>query len=255
MEQIQFDNLEISKFDNESDATETQLSNRQINESSNQLILFAACDCTGHGVPGALVSVVCSNALNRAVKEFALTTPAEILDKVNELVKENFINDDDVKDGMDASICSLNTDTGELIWAGANNALWIVKNAKFKVQNETLESGTVQAPSPIGEGWGEVIEIKPNKQPIGKFDNVQPFTNHKIDIQKGDTIYLFTDGYADQFGGPRGKKLGKTKFKEIVLAMQHLSMDEQRKHLLDFHLTWRGTQEQVDDICVIGVRV
>jgi len=79
------------------------------------VILFAACDCTGHGVPGALVSVVCSNALNRAVKEYALTTPAEILDKVNELVKENFINDDDVKDGMDASICSLNTDNGELI--------------------------------------------------------------------------------------------------------------------------------------------
>jgi len=110
---------------------------------------------------------------------------------------------------------------------------------------------------PLGEdlGGAALLEFKPNKQPIGKFDNVQPFANHKIDIQKGDTIYLFTDGYADQFGGPRGKKLGKTRFKEIVLTMQHLSMDEQRKNLLDFHLNWRGTQEQVDDICVIGVRV
>jgi serine phosphatase RsbU (regulator of sigma subunit) len=206
-------------------------------ETVGDWVLFAACDCTGHGVPGALVSVVCHNALNRAVKEYNKIMPAEILDVVAELVLENFSSDDDVKDGMDASVCALNTSTGELYWAGANNPLWLIRHAE-------LDSASV-----------EIIEYKPNKQPIGKFDDRVPYTNHKIEIAKGDTIYLFTDGYADQFGGERGKKLTKAKFKEAILNMQRYNLDEQKKYLLDLHLSYKGTLGQVDDICVIGVRV
>ncbi len=199
-------------------------------ESVGDWVLFAACDCTGHGVPGALVSVVCHNALNRAVKEYNKIMPSEILDCVAELVLENFSTDDDVKDGMDASVCALNTATGELFWAGANNPLWLIRHS-------------------------ELIEYKPNKQPIGKFDDRVPYTNHKIEIAKGDTIYLFTDGYADQFGGERGKKLTKAKFREAILNMQRHNLDEQKKYLLDMHLSYKGNLGQVDDICVIGVRV
>jgi serine phosphatase RsbU (regulator of sigma subunit) len=197
-------------------------------------ILFAACDCTGHGVPGAMVSVVCSNALNKAVNEFGLKDPSKILDKVAELViddlsKNNEVGDE-IQDGMDASLANLNLTTLQLEWAGANNPLWIVR-------------GT------------EIIEIKANKQPIGKTDYLEPFTNHHIQLQKGDTIYLFTDGYADQFGGEKGKKLSKNKFKELLISIQNKSMKEQREALYESHITWRGANEQVDDICVIGVRV
>jgi serine phosphatase RsbU (regulator of sigma subunit) len=131
---------------------------------------------------------------------------------------------------MDASLANLNLTTLQLEWAGANNPLWIVR-------------GT------------EIIEIKANKQPIGKTDYLEPFTNHHIQLQKGDTIYLFTDGYADQFGGEKGKKLSKNKFKELLISIQNKSMNEQREALYESHITWRGTNEQVDDICVIGVRV
>jgi serine phosphatase RsbU (regulator of sigma subunit) len=206
-------------------------------ESVGDWVLFAACDCTGHGVPGALVSVVCHNALNRAVKEYNKIMPSEILDCVAELVLENFSTDDDVKDGMDASVCALNTTTGELFWAGANNPLWLIRHAELDLSSF------------------DIIEYKPNKQPIGKFDDRVPYTNHKIEIAMGDTIYLFTDGFADQFGGEKGKKLTKAKFKEAILNMQRYNLDEQKKYLLDMHLNYKGDLGQVDDICVIGVRV
>jgi serine phosphatase RsbU (regulator of sigma subunit) len=156
------------------------------------------------------------------------------LDKVAELViddlsKNNEVGDE-IQDGMDASLANLDLTTLQLEWAGANNPLWIVR-------------GT------------EIIEIKANKQPIGKTDYLEPFTNHHIQLQKGDTIYLFTDGYADQFGGEKGKKLSKNKFKELLISIQNKSMNEQREALYESHITWRGANEQVDDICVIGVRV
>jgi len=201
-----------------------------VQNDKSLIILFAACDCTGHGVPGALVSVVCHNALNRSVKEYGATEPAAILDKVAELVLDNFSNDDDVKDGMDASLCALNTETGELKWAGANNPLWIVRN-------------------------NELLEFQANKQPIGKFDNRMPYTNHNIKLIKGDTLYLFTDGYSDQFGGEKNRKLTKAKFKNLLISIASKDMKEQREELLNFHVNYKGKEEQTDDILVIGVRV
>ncbi len=198
----------------------------------NSLVLFAACDCTGHGVPGALVSVVCSNALNRTVKEFNIIQPALILDKVAELIVKDFSKDENenVQDGMDISLCALNIETGEMQWSGANNPIWILRDNKL-------------------------IEIKGDKQPVGKYDTMHPFTNHKVPIQKGDTLYLFSDGYADQFGGLNNKKLTKAKFKELILEIQNLNMLNQRNYLYEFHNKYKGRNEQVDDILIMGVKI
>ncbi len=204
---------------------------------SGGAILFAACDCTGHGVPGAMVSVVCHNALNRAVREFGLTKPSEILDKTDELVIENFSTSEElIKDGMDVSLCALNLETKELQWAGANNPLWIVRN--------TQQSNF------------ELIETKADKQPIGMNEDSKPFTNHTLILTSGDTIYLFTDGFADQFGGDTGdKKLTRKRFKELLLSIQNYDMQQQGEELKKFLENYRRTVEQIDDILVIGVRV
>lgn len=205
---------------------------KQLDKEINQLILFAACDCTGHGVPGAMVSVVCHNALNRAVREFGLTQPAAILDKTSEIVKENFSkSEEEIKDGMDISLCAYNPKTNKLQWAGANNPLWLLQN-------------------------GEIIETKADKQPIGRDDNSKPFTNHTFTLQQGDTIYLFTDGFADQFGGDTGrKKLTKKRFKDLILSFQNKSLPEQGDALDRFITDYRKDIEQIDDILVIGVKI
>ena len=201
-------------------------------EKVDNTIYFAACDCTGHGVPGAMVSVVCNNALNRSLNEFSQREPGKILDTTRQLVIENFAkNDDDVKDGMDISLCAFNTSSNELHWAGANNPLWI-----YRYNSQTLD------------------EIRPDKQPVGKAHVVNPFQTHRVQLNQGDVLYLFTDGYADQFGGLQGKKFTRAKFKEILLSIAGKSMQEQQMILADNHRNYKGAEEQVDDICVIGVR-
>jgi tetratricopeptide (TPR) repeat protein len=194
-------------------------------------ILLAAADCTGHGVPGAMVSVVCSNALNSAVKEFDLIEPGEILDKVRELVVETFDRSgSDVKDGMDISLCSLNTKTREMKWSGANNPLWYLQNNELK-------------------------EIRPDKQPIGIYDKVKPFTTHNIKLNQGDTVYLFSDGYADQFGGDKGKKFKYRQIQTKILEFATSSLKEQGNILHNTFEEWKGMLEQVDDVLMIGIRV
>jgi len=213
--------------------------------SGGARILFAACDCTGHGVPGAMVSVVCHNALNRAVREFGLIQPAAILDKTAEIVIENFSkSEENIKDGMDISLASITYDSQskkiELQWAGANNPLWIVRGKG----NSNDASGDV------------LIETKADKQPIGMNEDKKPFTNHSFALQSGDSIYLFTDGFADQFGGDTGeKKLTRKRFKEVLLSIQHLSMNQQGIELDKFITEYRKEVEQIDDILVMGVRV
>jgi serine phosphatase RsbU (regulator of sigma subunit)/tetratricopeptide (TPR) repeat protein len=198
---------------------------------NDETILMAAADCTGHGVPGAMVSVVCCNALNRAVLEFGITEPGKILDKTRELVLETFSRSDkDVKDGMDISLISINPNTRELKWAGANNPLWYVSGERFQ-------------------------EIAPDKQPIGSSFNTKPFTTHRLNLQAGDMIYLLTDGYADQFGGPKGKKFKYKPFKDLVFQNHSLPCAQQKKNLDDAFTSWKEELEQVDDVCVIGIRM
>lgn len=196
-----------------------------------ECILFAVADCTGHGVPGAMISIFCSNALNRAIKEFYLLDPGNILDKVRNLVIETFEKSDmEVRDGMDISLCVFNFKSYELFWAGANNPLWLVREQ-------------------------EMIEYKPDRQPIGKFDNPTNFKTHKIQLKKGDKFYIFSDGLADQFGGEKGKKLKTGKMRELIMAQQSNSMHMQYDIMDKFFDLWKGSLEQVDDICVIGVSV
>lgn len=200
-------------------------------EQLSDTILFAAADCTGHGVPGAMVSVVCNNGLNRAVREYALTAPGEILDKAREIVVEEFDkSEDDVMDGMDIALCSLNG--YHLSYAGANNPLWIIK-----------------------KGTNEILEVKANKQPVGRFQNPESFITHHIDLEKGDTIYIFSDGYRDQFGGEGDKKFKTANFKKLMLSIQNESMEKQRSMINERFEEWKGDREQIDDICIIGVRV
>lgn len=200
-------------------------------EKVGRKILIAVVDCTGHGVPGAMVSVVGNNALNRTIKEFKLTEPALILDKLNSLVEETFEkSENEVKDGMDISLCSFDPDTLQLEWAGANNPIWILN----------------------GEG---MKEIKGDKQPIGKFIHRKPFTSHKIQLKKGDSFYLFSDGLADQFGGPRGKKFKYKQFMNLLIESKSMSKANQKEILLKSLQAWKGDLEQIDDICVVGVEV
>jgi serine phosphatase RsbU (regulator of sigma subunit) len=200
-------------------------------ETVGDLVLFAACDCTGHGVPGAMVSVVCHNALNRAVREFGLTQPAAILDKTAEIVLENFSkSEEEIQDGMDISICSFNTKSKLLEWAGANNPLWFISN-------------------------GNLTETKADKQCIGYNDNIKPFTNHQFNLDKETNIYLFTDGFADQFGGQPERKLTKNRFRELLMGMQHLTIQQQSFELDNFIKNYKNEIEQTDDILIIGVRV
>lgn len=200
-------------------------------EKINDLFFIAAADSTGHGVPGAMVSVVCSNALNRSVKEFNLTETGKILDKTRELVVETFTKSNaEVKDGMDISMLCIDKQSQKIYWSGANNPLWYVQ------QNE-------------------LHEIKADKQPIGKTDNPTAFTTHQIEYQANTTFYLFTDGFADQFGGPKGKKFKYKQFEELLVSINHKTMQEQANILTEKFDNWKGSLEQVDDVCVIGVRV
>jgi serine phosphatase RsbU (regulator of sigma subunit) len=200
-------------------------------ERSGDRIFLAAADCTGHGVPGALVSVICANALTRCVREFRLTDPGQILDKTRELVVETFRKSGtNVQDGMDISLCCFNSGENIIRWAGANNPLWYTEA-------------------------GEMKEIKANKQPIGLTENPLPFTTHEVRIAKNEQFFLFTDGYADQFGGPKGKKFKYTQLTQLLLSNKDLEAQKQKEILQSELSKWRGPLEQVDDICVIGVRM
>ncbi len=201
-------------------------------EDNNDHLFIAAADCTGHGVPGAMVSVVCSNALTRSVKEFNLTDPGKILDKTTELVLDTFSRSaGQVKDGMDISLLCIHKKNRTITWSGANNPLWFI------------------------EKENSVEELKPNKQPIGRSDDPQPFVTHTLSSVAGQTFYLITDGYADQFGGTEGKKLKSKSFKNLLSSISTLPLDEQATVVMQNFNSWKGTYEQVDDVCVIGIKI
>jgi len=197
-------------------------------------IFFSAVDCTGHGVPGALMSIVGYNGLNQAVNEQKLSEPASILKHLSNSVNQSLRkseHDDYVRDGMDIALCKLNFRTMKMEFAGAFNPLLIIRK-------------------------GEELLIKGDRIAIGSMDTVEkPFQNHEVALQKGDCIYIYSDGYADQFGGDLGKKMKTTIMRKKILEVSSLSMPQQQAELEKFLVGWQGSLEQVDDICVIGVRV
>lgn len=194
-------------------------------------VIFSAVDCTGHGVPGALVSIVGNNGLLRAINEFKLTEPNDILDKLREIVIDAFRAEGqaDVKDGMDIALCSIDQKTGILKFSGANNECVIIRN-------------------------GEIIELKPNKQPIGQFIDAKPFNNQEFQLEHNDCVYLYTDGYVDQFGGERLKKFKSRPFKVLLSTIYHLDMEEQYKEIQRTFDAWKHDVDQVDDVCVFAVK-
>ncbi|GIV27853.1 MAG: hypothetical protein KatS3mg027_1667 [Bacteroidia bacterium] len=201
-------------------------------EETDQYIFVAAADCTGHGVPGAMVSVVCSNALTRAVLEEKLTETNQILDKVREIVIEKLSgSDENIRDGMDVCLIRINKQNRKQIqYSGANRPLYIAEN-------------------------NILIEIKPDKQPIGKYEEAMPFTAQQIELKENTTLYLTTDGYADQFGGEKGKKIGTKQFKELLSSLVNKTMEEQKKTLETFYVQWRGEGYQTDDVTLIGIKI
>jgi phosphoserine phosphatase RsbU/P len=198
-------------------------------------VLFAAVDCTGHGVPGAFMSIVGHNQLNYAVNVKKATSPGEILDQLNAGVTSTLSQKSGVttvKDGMDIALCSVDYETQKIEFAGAFNPLYYIQD-------------------------GELKEIKGDKHPIGNYidENLFEFKNNEIQLKKGDKVYIFSDGYADQFGGPKGKKFRYNQFRELLLSIHALPMNEQKIILDETFEKWRGSMEQIDDILVIGLKI
>lgn len=196
--------------------------------------IIAAVDCTGHGVPGAFMSMIGHNLLNQIISENGITAPDQILNALHHGVQaalKQGTNVVDTSDGMDVALCTIDTVKNELQFAGAYRPLYIVNKNKFE-------------------------RIEADKSPIGgsQLDAERKFTSHIIKIKKGDTIYMTSDGYADQFGGKKGKKFMVKRFHEMLLSIQDQSMIEQGKMLETTFETWKGGYQQIDDILVIGIK-
>ncbi len=202
-------------------------------EEKNGKKIIAAADCTGHGVPGAFMSMIGNAFLNEIVNEREITEPGKILSELRFLVIKALKQtgqEGEARDGMDISLLSFSSDS-TVEFAGANNPLWVIRN-------------------------GELQEYAPDKRPIGFFRGQGlPFANHKVDIRKGDSLYIFTDGYADQFGGPKGKKFKYRPMQETLLSIHNRPMAEQGEALSSTFDKWKGNFEQVDDVLFIGIRV
>ena len=204
-------------------------------EETKDRLIFAAADATGHGVPGAMVSVICNSGLSRSLKEFGLEDPGDILNKTREIIVESFEkSDDEVKDGMDIALVSMSKNchpdgSRDILYSGAYNPLWILRN----------ENGVVE-------------EIKADRQPVGKYQLEKDFTTHKIILKKGDKIYIFSDGYESQFGGEKGKKLKSSNLKNFLTSIKDSPMKDQTSLLEKHFEDWRGKIEQVDDVVIFG---
>jgi tetratricopeptide (TPR) repeat protein/serine phosphatase RsbU (regulator of sigma subunit) len=204
-------------------------------EETDHYIFLAVADATGHGVPGAFVSLVCASALNQALQQEGLNSPAAILTRAKTIVTQVLTQEGThLRDGMDIALIRLEKNTpARLTYAGANRPLWIISSQK------------------------ELIEIPPTRQPIGFTDTEKPFEEHEIDLSSRlpAMLYAFTDGFIDQVGGPKGRKLMSKGLREILLEISHRPCPEQEDHLQRFFTAWKGEWPQLDDVTLIGVRL
>lgn len=200
----------------------------------DQKIIMGVMDCTGHGVPGALLSIIGHHAINKTIHELKITRPSEILDSVNSIIKTTLRQDyiSDIKDGMDMALCTLDTKTNIMEYSGANSNLYIVSEDKLKV-------------------------VKACKLTIGgvQEDVGGPPLNHCVQLKKGDCFYLFSDGYAHQFGIETHKKFNTNRFQKLLISIHNNTMEEQKNIMHDTFINWKGDYEQVDDVMILGVRV
>jgi serine phosphatase RsbU (regulator of sigma subunit) len=204
-------------------------------EQVGENVVFSAIDCTGHGVPGALLSIAGFGLLSQAVNEKGLLQPSEILKFLDEGINKRFhmhYKEDQVKDAMDISLCTLNVKTMQLQYSGAYNALYYVSG-------------------------GEMNVIKADAYPIGVNTDgvVDDYTNHSVQLKPGDCVYLITDGYADQFGGPKGRKFMYRQLRELFVSISQLPMAEQYMKIEEAFDKWKGSEDQVDDVLIFGVKI
>ncbi len=216
-------------------------------------VIFAAVDCTGHGVPGAFMSIVGNNLLTQSLTESSVNTPAQALDFLNAGVNKTLrrtIEGVAIRDGMDIAICAINLEKKHLMYAGAKNPLYIIRQKKelmgvLSSEMEILEETDAAV----------LIQIKGDRHPVGNAfeDELKPFTNHSIALEESDQVYVFTDGFADQFGGSGGKKYNYKRFRNFILSICHLSGQEQRMRFGEEFDEWLGETEQIDDVLIIRV--
>ena len=200
-------------------------------EAVNNRIYLAVADCTGHGIPGSMVSVVCNNALNRSVQEFHLKDPNVILNKTRALVIEAFDdNEKTIRDGMDISLCCIDKTTNKLLFSGANNPIIIIRN-------------------------NQLITLEADRQPIGKYSFGKPFTQQEITLTSDDIVYLYTDGFADQFGGERGKKYKSANLVKFFIKNSKLTLRNQKDALEEEFTNWKSDFDQIDDVCIMGFKI
>ncbi len=199
-----------------------------------EVFYLCTADCTGHGVPGALMSMISISRLNESIIEKQLIHPDEILNNTRDGIIASLNPEgstEESKDGMDCVLCAFDFKNNILEFAAANNPLWLVRDK-------------------------QLIEFKADKMPVGKYaGQMLPYTLQKIELQKGDVIYTSTDGFPDQFGGEKGKKFKSANFKKLLLSIHEMSMEKQKEILNETFENWKGELEQVDDVCIIGVKV
>lgn len=205
----------------------------------DQLVYYVTGDCTGHGVPGGFMTMLGLSFLEEIIAGKNIQDPAEVLNMLRHKIINALNQSGDFgesKDGMDITICRLDKTSNKLTYASANNDLYLIRKS---------ETG----------GRPELFEHKANRQPCGFYHKNVPFTAHTIDLVPGDCIYTLTDGFADQFGGPKGKKFRSKQLQEILITNSHLSFQEQLSELQRAMDAWRGDLEQIDDMLIIGIRV
>jgi ligand-binding sensor domain-containing protein/serine phosphatase RsbU (regulator of sigma subunit) len=203
----------------------------------NNTQFIAAADCTGHGVPGAFMSIVGNNLLNEIINQKNISEPGKILLELHKGVKEALNqnhNEGQRRDGMDIALCAIRKKRGAVEYAGANRPLWIYRKEK-----------------------NELEIIKPTKYPIGglELEETRIYANHTVAVYPGDTLFIFSDGFADQFGGPRGKKFMLSSMQKLILENINLPMQTQKTNIQKAFKDWKDSLEQVDDVLVIGIRI
>ncbi len=206
---------------------------REIIYKNNPYIITVAADCTGHGIPGALISMLGMSLLNEIIRQKEITKPSQVLEKLRAEIKRALKQKGKIEDqteGIDMVICVINLKTRELQYSGANNPLYIIRNK-------------------------ELIILKPTINPVGIFIKERPFENHKFQLEKEDLLYMFSDGFVDQFNGETGEKFKIKRFRESLISNSGKPMSDQKQILEDTYNNWKGESEQIDDILILGVKI
>ena len=205
---------------------------RLLSNDNVEMKAFIVADCTGHGVPGGILSILCNSLLKQSLTDLSINSPAEALNSIRQQLEKLFRIDKEshIHDGMDVGFCVYDESKQELHFAGANSTCVIIRN-------------------------GQLIRIKGDRQHVGYADLEKPFTNHTIKMQKGDNVYLSTDGIVDQFGGDYNKKFLRKNYLELLLSQQDQPMEVQKQIILNAFADWKGNNEQTDDICVFGLKI